>query len=131
MKTIPSIHPEADTCAEPRFFTLKELCYTAQSFDNNPTTFTQVCNLRVLAEFLDIIRLELNYPIYVNSAFRTIRVNNAVKGTPHSLHLFGRAADIWTADNKTEDLIDILRNHRNEMSEFIVNRDKKYIHIAI
>lgn len=126
-----TIHPEVDSFAEPRYFTLKELCFTTTKFPNTPSTFTQISNLRSLADFLDEIRTELDYAIYVNSAFRSPEVNAAVKGVPNSLHLKGRAADIWTASNKTEELIDILRKHRNELSEFIVNRDKYYIHIAI
>lgn len=126
-----SIHSQTDSCAEPRYFTLRELTYTAQKFDNLPTTFTQVCNLRALAEFLDMIRDEFGYPIFINSAFRTVEVNAAVNGHPRSLHKQGRAADIWCTEMRIDDLIEVLRKHRNEMSEFIVNKDKHYIHIAI
>ena len=122
---------ERDSSIEPRYFTLRELTYTRQKFDNTPKTFTQIANLRVLADFLDGVREELGSPIFVNSAFRTAEVNAAVHGAVNSLHKKGRAADIWCEQKYLETLIDILRNHRTELSEFIVNRDNGYIHIAI
>lgn len=127
-----SIHPSKhlDGCIEPRFFTLRELCYTQRTLANNPSTFTEVGNLRALANFLDMLRDELGYPIIVNSAFRTPSVNDAVGGSPRSLHLKGRAADIWCIGH-VDELIEIIRKHRNELTEFIVNKEKFYIHIAI
>lgn len=128
-----SIHPnkDLDSSVEPQFFTLRELCYTKLNEDNTPTTFTQVANLRALADFLDEIRLQFGYPIWVNSAFRTPKVNALVGGSPHSLHKQGRACDVWCASDHVDELIEILRKNRNQMCEFIVNKDKHYIHCAI
>lgn len=119
-----------DTMCEPQHFTLRELCYTSKSYPNYPSTFTEVANLRALADFLDKIRDELGSPIVVNSGFRTPEVNAAVGGASRSLHMKGLAADIWSIEYP-DDLINICRQHRTEMSEFIVNKDKHYIHIAI
>ena len=124
-------HIHDDSSVEPRFFTLAELTKTSVDLPNHPRSFTEVANLRLLADFLDMLRDELGFPIYVNSAYRTPEVNGRVNGHPNSLHKRGRAADIWTMTNYVENLIDIIRKHRNELSEFIVNRDKNYIHIAI
>ena len=128
-----SIHPnkDSDPTVEPRFFKFCELCFTKQKLPNHPTTFTQVANLRALADFLDMLRDELGCPIWVNSAFRTAEVNAAVGGHPNSLHKQGRAADIWCVSDKVDSLIEIIRKHRTELSEFIVNKDKYYIHIAL
>lgn len=132
MLEVPSIHGRhtIDTMCEPEHFTLRELCYTSKSYPNHPSSFTEVANLRALADFLDILRNELGSPIVVNSAFRTSEVNAAVGGVSRSLHKQGRAADIWSIEHPDE-LINICRQHRTEMSEFIVNKDKHYIHIAI
>lgn len=116
---------------QPRYFSLEEMCFTSQHCDNHPTTFTQVLNLLFLAKFLDMIRDELKHAIFVNSAFRTPDVNYRVGGVSSSLHLQGLAADIWTAPHKIDELIEILRKHRTELREFIVNTDKQYIHIAL
>ena len=128
-----TIHPRKyeDVSIEPRYFKFKELIFTGTLLPNYPTTFTEIANLRALADFLDTIRDELGFAIFVNSAYRTFDVNCAVGGACRSLHMQGRAADIWPAYGKEEELIDILRKHRTELAEFIVNRDKKYIHIAI
>lgn len=127
------LHPEKhdDAAIEPRFFTLAELTKTSVDLPNYPRSFTEVANLRALADFLDMLRDELGYAIFINSAYRTAEVNGRVNGATNSLHKRGRAADIWTFNNQVENLIDICRKHRNELSEFIVNRDKNYIHIAI
>ena len=125
-------HRYEDSTIEPRFFTLAELTRTGVAFlDNHPKTFTQIANLRSLAEFLDMLRDELGHPIFVNSAFRSAEVNAQVGGAPRSLHKQGRAADIWTMSENVDSLIEKIRNHRNELSEFIVNKEKHYIHIAI
>lgn len=127
-----SIHPrkDLDGTVEPRYFNLAEMCRTSCLESNYPTTFTQIANLRALADFLDGVRDELGYPIIVNSGFRTSVVNSRVGGVPRSLHLQGRAADINSIGHFDE-LVEILRKHRTELSEFIVNKSKNYIHIAI
>lgn len=125
------IREKLDLTIEPRYFNLRELTYTRCKLDNQPKSFTHIANLRALADFLDMIRDEFGHPIFVNSAFRTHDVNAAVGGVATSLHCKGRAADIWCGDDRIDSLIDVLRNHRNEMTEFIVNKAKHYIHVAI
>lgn len=125
------IRQDNDPAIEPQYFTLKELCYTSVKCVNYPLSFTIIANLRALADFLDDVRQELGRPIFVNSGYRCQEVNNAVGGVSRSLHLQGRAADIWCSDDCLDKLIEILRQHRNQMSEFIVNKEKHYIHIAI
>lgn len=125
-----SIRVDKDSAVEPLYFNLAELTYTKTKFDNRPTTFTEVSNLRALADFLDDVREELGHPIIVNSAYRSAEVNAAVKGVPNSLHRKGRAADI-TSIGHFEDLVELLRKRRTMMSEFIVYRDRNFVHIAI
>lgn len=43
-------------------------------------------------------RIALNQPIIINSGYRCEELNKAVKGSPTSYHLQGRAADIRTQD---------------------------------
>lgn len=122
---------QLDSLVEPRYFSLKELMTTSVNKPNFPMTFTYVANLRALADILDTFREELGHPIFVSSGYRTPEVNDAVGGVPNSLHLRGRAADIWTSELQFENLVDVINRHRRELTEFIVNRYKGYIHIAI
>lgn len=78
----------------PKYFTFSELCVTSTGENNTPKTFEQVFNLLILGHALDYIRSIFTRPIVVNSAFRSVSVNQAVGGVPTSNHLKGLAADI-------------------------------------
>lgn len=74
-------------------FTLAELTVTNTGLDNTPTPAI-IENLKVLASTLERIRTALGKPITVNSAYRSPRVNNAVRGAMGSFHTQALAADI-------------------------------------
>ena len=74
-------------------FTFAELTKTNTGLDNTPTS-AQQSRLRALALILENIRGVFGKPIYINSAFRSPRVNHAVGGSLTSFHLMGTAADI-------------------------------------
>jgi hypothetical protein len=114
------------------FFTLKEFLYskTAGSLgiDNMPD-FEQVHNLDNLVKYvLNPCRQYIGTAIYVNSGYRSKRLNTIVCGAPTSQHLEGKAADITTLHNKAD----------ADLFEFIVNkidfdqciRYKTFIHVS-
>lgn len=75
-------------------FTLAELTVTNTGLDNTPTPAI-IENLKILASTLELIRTSLNKPITINSAYRSPRVNNAIRGSAaSSMHLTGQAADL-------------------------------------
>jgi zinc D-Ala-D-Ala carboxypeptidase len=75
-------------------FTLEELTTTSTGYDNTPSAHV-IENLKVLATTLELIRTALGKPIQVTSAYRSLKVNNAVKGSAAlSFHTQGLAADI-------------------------------------
>lgn len=47
-----------------------------------------------LCNLLEKIRAKLNEPIIINSAYRTVKYNQQVKGAENSCHMYGIAADI-------------------------------------
>src|SRR5258706_6829153 len=59
---------------------------------NDPTP-EHIANLVDLAATLEEVR-RLVGPIHINSAFRSVRLNAAIGGSPTSAHLDGYAADI-------------------------------------
>lgn len=114
------------------FFTLKEFLYskTAGSLgiDNVPG-FEQVRNLFNLVKYvLDPCRQYIGIPIYINSGYRSKRLNDIVGGVPTSQHLDGKAADITTLHDKTN----------NDLFQFIIDkidfdqciRYKTFIHVS-
>lgn len=75
-------------------FTLEELTHTDhRKFDNTPND-AELANLTRLAEFLEQVRKILGKPIFVNSAFRSKLVNDAVGSKDTSQHRLGCACDI-------------------------------------
>jgi hypothetical protein len=76
-------------------FTLEELTHTDhRQFDNTPHA-EELLNLRRLADFLELVKEQLQFkPIMVNSAYRSKEVNDAVGSKDTSQHRLGCAADI-------------------------------------
>jgi len=79
-------------------FTLEEL-YASEyadrnNIDNMPKDAAILNNIKWLADNLQRIRNVLNYPIHVNSAYRSLLVNTGIGSKPTSSHVKGLAADI-------------------------------------
>jgi hypothetical protein len=75
-------------------FSLDELTHTDhREFDNTPND-AELSNLTRLAEFLEQVRTLLGKPIFINSAFRSKLVNDAVGSKDSSQHRVGCAADL-------------------------------------
>lgn len=77
-------------------FTLSDLTFSdygsRHGIDNSPTP-EQIENLRELAQALERVQTLLGYPIHINSAYRSAKINTAVGGSATSAHLLGYAAD--------------------------------------
>ena len=75
-------------------FSYEELTHTDhREFDNTPND-VELSNLTRLAEFLEQVRTLLGKPIFINSAFRSKLVNDAVGSKDSSQHRIGCAADL-------------------------------------
>ena len=77
-------------------FTLEELTFSEtavrKGLDNVPND-EQTANLTELAQTLERIQSLLGFPLHINSAYRSPKVNAAVGGSPTSAHMEGYAAD--------------------------------------
>ena len=114
------------------FFTLKEFLYskTAGSLGiENVPNFEQVRNLDNLVKYvLNPCRQYIGTAIYINSGYRSKRLNTIVCGAPTSQHMEGKAADITTLYNKAD----------ADLFKFIVDkidfdqciRYKTFIHVS-
>ena len=87
-------------------FTLEELTHTDhREFDNTPNA-DELANLKRLAAFLEEVKTVLGgRPIFINSAFRSKKVNDAVGSKDSSQHRIGCAADIRLNDMKPDDVV--------------------------
>lgn len=63
-----------------------------------------LCNIKDLADSLQVLRDFLGEPIRINSAYRSPEHNKAIGGVKSSQHILGKAADIKVKDIETKDL---------------------------
>src|SRR5271166_3609336 len=79
-------------------FSLAELTTTETGLDNTPPD-DLLPTLQLLAEFMEKVRTALgNFPITVDSAYRSPAVNAAVGGVSNSAHALGYACDFTCAE---------------------------------
>lgn len=103
------------------------------NFPDDPEVINNLLNL--LNNILVPVRKRINMPIIISSGYRCPKLNTAVGGAANSYHMFGRAVDIYCANNKTLDdaIVAVntanLKAHRPVLKEFI--RYKNFIHIAL
>lgn len=81
-----------------KYFTISELCRsnvaTQLGIENTPNQYQHANMVKLIENLLDPIREAWGAPIYVNSGFRTARLNEAIGGARSSEHMEGRAVDI-------------------------------------
>lgn len=99
-----------------KYFTVKELSHsdTAERLriDNTPPSDAVVRLNALVAAVLDPLREAYGLPIFVNSGYRSSRLNVAVGGSRTSQHLRGEAADIDVHSREGNKwLFDYIRQH--------------------
>lgn len=91
-----------------KYFTVKEMLYSDTAkrlkIDNTPKSDEIVDNINYLMGRLDEIREGYGKPIYINSAYRCPKLNQAVGGVSSSYHQLGLAADL-RYDSELKDYI--------------------------
>lgn len=111
-----------------KYFTIEELCYSdtaiKKKIKNIPNDI-ETKRLEKLIEVLDEIREAWTIKceqekwgspsIRVNSGFRSLALNTAIKGSKTSAHMLGYAADIEPSNQKNKEfwefIIDYLKNN--------------------
>ena len=96
-------------------FTLEEMVATSHKGLQDTPTLAVIQNLqRLCVLVLQPLRDAIGRPVYINSGYRSKRLNARVGGVPNSRHLQGKAADIH-CDNLdyAKVIFDILRQNSN------------------
>ena len=109
-------------------FKYEELLKTKTGLDNTPSQ-EEKKNLIQLLDFLNKVGAELDYPVIVNSGFRSVGVNKAVGGVDLSHHRLGWAADLTCKDVKN--LLDHLKKYLDDIDQLIYYRKKNFVHISL
>lgn len=113
-------------------FKWSEALTTDTGLDNTPGPYEKA-NLVQTFRILERVRVFCDFPLKINSAFRTPEVNahKRVNGSKNSYHMDGRAADISTA-LLTERQICKLYNNLLTYAPIEIYEDanKQIIHVA-
>ena len=94
-------------------------------------------NLLVLLQVLDSLRDYIDYPILINSSFRSEEHNKDVGGVPTSQHLYGSAIDFCVPKVPFQTLEFYVREffQKSALERFIGQvifyRKRKFIHIGL
>ena len=118
------------------YFTLKEMTESsmakAYKIDNEPKGEYIKENLKKVMYILDLTRVYIGKPIYINSGYRCKKLNEMVGGVSNSMHIKGLAADFRTTfEPDIETMYNYLniRKEKFQITELI--KYKRFIHMAI
>lgn len=117
-------------------FSYKELTRSTTAdklgIDNTPNKRERE-NLYNLALMLEKIRLKYGKPIYINSAFRSKELNDAVGGSRTSQHMFGEAADIRSNNNRElwNLIVSMINDKEITVGQLIDEKNLRWIHISL
>lgn len=117
------------------YFTIEEMIksQTAEFYhiDNTPTKEVGE-NLKKVMYILDMVRVHMGKPIFINSGYRCKKLNEKVGGVQKSMHTKGLAADFRTT--RVEDVEEIYNFLNERREKFQIKELIKYnhfIHMAV
>lgn len=117
------------------YFTIKEMTksQTAKSYhiDNTPTKKI-IENLKKVMYILDMVRVYMGKPIFINSGYRCKKLNERVGGVQKSMHTRGLAADFRT--EKEEDIsmmFEFLKKNQKDFKIIELINYTTFIHIGV
>lgn len=118
------------------YFTLKEMTDSSMAktyhIDNEPKEEFITENLKKTMYILDLVRVYIGKPIYINSGYRCEKLNEIVRGVKNSMHTKGQAADFRTADKgDIEKMYDFLNKNREKFKIKELIRYANFIHVAV
>ncbi|MFR9649797.1 MAG: D-Ala-D-Ala carboxypeptidase family metallohydrolase [Rikenellaceae bacterium] len=119
-----------------RFFSIIELSHsnyaTAKGWNNEPPQQVEQRLKALITQLLDPIRELWQNPIYVNSGYRSPKLNKALGGVATSQHILGEAADITAGSiSLNEELFEVILESGLQFDQLICEKGYTWIHISI
>lgn len=117
------------------YFNIKEMTssQTAELYhiDNTPSKEV-VENLKKVMYILDMVRVHIGKPIFVNSGYRCKRLNEIVGGVQNSMHTKGLAADFRTKEKEDINIMfEFLKKNQKELKIIELINYKTFIHMGV
>lgn len=115
-------------------FTLEELTFSETAVRNNiDNSVPQELypNIQALAAFLEDVRAFLKFPIHINSAYRSLRVNTLLGSRPTSEHCRALAADfVCPSFGSPDRIVQAIMGSNFNYNQLIREYDS-WVHISI
>lgn len=120
-----------------KYFTIDEFTRSEAAkklkIDNTPTK-EAIDNLNALVDnLLDPLRELYGKPIFVNSGYRSQKLNKAIFGAPNSQHMTGEAADIEGFDRSVKEnkkLFELIKNSGLPFDQLINESNFSWVHVS-
>jgi hypothetical protein len=117
-----------------KYFSIKELCQSevAEKYgiDNTPSEEAKSNMENLIVVVLDPCREKYGSPIYVNSGYRSRRLNAEVGGEDTSDHLTGEAADITGGSVEENRKIFRILVENGKFDQLIWEKGGQWIHVS-
>lgn len=117
-------------------FTLEELAGTSKrEFKQKNLDEAQkiLGKMYQLAGFAERVREIIGHPLIINSGYRCVALNNALKGSLTSQHLLAEAIDIRTNDKTPNEIFQILVASDLKYDQIILEKvgNAQWVHVSI
>lgn len=117
------------------YFNIKEMTKSQIAklyhIDNTPTEKI-IENLKKVMYILDIVRVHIGKPIFVNSGYRCKKLNEIVGGVQNSMHTKGLAADFRTGEKEDiNTMFEFLKRNQTKFKIIELINYKTFIHIGV
>lgn len=118
------------------YFTIKEMTNSSMAksyqIDNEPKEEYIKENLKKIMYILDLTRVYIGKPIYINSGYRCKKLNEMVGGAINSMHTKGLAADFRTeSSSDIETMYNYLNTRREKFQITELIKYERFIHMAV
>lgn len=117
------------------YFTVKEMTksQTAKLYNiENTPTEKVIENLKKTMYILDMIRVYIRKPIFINSGYRCEKLNDIVGGVHNSMHTKGLAADFRTGEKEDINIMfEFLKKNQKEFKIIELINYKTFIHVGV
>lgn len=117
-------------------FTLEELAGTSKrefKQKNLDEAQKQIGKMYQLAGFAERVREIIGQPLIINSGYRCVALNNALKGSLTSQHLLAEAIDIRTNAKTPNEIFQILVASDLKYDQIILEKvgNAQWVHVSI
>ena len=117
-------------------FTLEELAGTSKrefKQKNLDEAQKQMGKMYQLAGFAERVREIIGHPLIINSGYRCVALNNALKGSLTSQHLLAEAIDIRTNAKTPNEIFQILVASDLKYDQIILEKvgNAQWVHVSI